>query len=120
MVSNSGLFYTEYDPDGLVEVVTRTDTNPDVPIVSYVYGATDQTVENGQPTDITDHLSGVGQGIEYVQSGAAAGQPLEISETMGSVSYDVTYGYNVIGARVKASRLSYPPDLQLTRGTLVI
>ncbi|QYK54247.1 MAG: hypothetical protein KF824_04955 [Fimbriimonadaceae bacterium] len=90
------VFTTTYDVDGNVLSVDQGSQN----VVSYTYGTTDATVENGQPLTITDGLSGVEQEIDYVQSGVAKGAPATIVEDAGSSQVTTTdYTYDEIGNR---------------------
>jgi len=90
-------FVTTFDKDGLVLGVTRTDQGGNQPIVTYGYGTSG--VSNGQPTSVTDGLSGVVQEIGYVASGGGIGQPGYVKETNGGDVYRVDYTYGLSGDR---------------------
>lgn len=94
-------FVTEYDKDGLVLAVDKLNGgNPATPVVTYTYGTTAGTVQNGQPTSIVDELSGVSQSITYFTSGPAKGLPASVSEDAGSGQTSTTeYTYNGNGER---------------------
>ena len=52
------IFWTDFDGDGLVQDVKlggQAGTN----VVTYNYGLANDTITNGQVTDVTDNLSGV-------------------------------------------------------------
>ncbi|ARU39992.1 hypothetical protein CCB80_02110 [Armatimonadetes bacterium Uphvl-Ar1] len=93
-------YSTSYDTDGNVLSVDQGAQN----VVSYTYGTTDGTAENGQPLSITDGLSGVEQTISYIQSGGTKGLPLSVSEGTGGTPYSTTeYGYNSVGERLTST-----------------
>ena len=91
------VFETAYNADGQVESVTRTDTNPDVPIVTYSYGTSGIT--NGMVTGVVDELSGVEQTFQYFSSGYGIGQVSWVIEERESATYNVGYTYNAMGDR---------------------
>lgn len=96
-------FQTVFDSDGQVQSVTRTDVTPNVTLVTYAYGATAGTVSYGQPTSVTDGLSGVVQTISYASSGTGIGQPSGVTETNGSDVYSTSYTYNGRGDRATST-----------------
>jgi RHS repeat-associated protein len=91
------VFDTSYDLDGLVLAVDRIDVAKD--IVTYAYGSTASTLENGMVTSVTDNLSGIAQNITYVQSGSAIGQVQATAESGPLGGYTVSYTYNEFGDR---------------------
>ncbi len=95
------VFETTYDLDGKMQSVTRTDTTPDVNVVSYTYGTSG--VSKGMPTQVVDELSGVTQDITYCSSGGGIGKVESIQETKSGVSYTVSYTYNAAGDKTKAT-----------------
>ena len=94
-------FVTSFDPDGLVQSVTRTDGGLNQTLVSYGYGSSG--VANGQPTQVTDGLSGVTQTISYTLSGGGIGMPASVTETNGNDVYSTSYAYDAAGNRQTAA-----------------
>ncbi|MFI5385907.1 MAG: RHS repeat-associated core domain-containing protein [Fimbriimonadales bacterium] len=103
-------FVTDYDADGKVNSVTRTDGTSQT-IVSYSYGSSGVT--NGQPTQVTDGLSGVVQTIGYNDGSSSTfgnsnyiggvGQVKSVSEDdPGSLNYGASYTYTAVGDRSTA------------------
>ena len=82
--------------------VTRTDTTPAQPVVTYTYGTSG--LINGQVTEVVDNLSGETQDFTYASSGAGLGQVSAITETdASSNSYSTSYTYNDEGSRQVAT-----------------
>lgn len=93
-------FRTNYDGDGQVDSIEQKVSGTWTPVVTYTYGTTSGTVENGQPLTITDELSGVEQTITYVQNGAAKGSPLTITEDVDTnQTSTTTYSYDSLGQK---------------------
>jgi RHS repeat-associated protein len=99
--ANGRVFDTAFDADGVVQSVTRTDTNPDQTVLSYTYGTSGLT--NGQVTSVADGLSGVVQTIGYTTAGGGKGLPASVTETQNGVTYSVGYAYNAAGDRVSTT-----------------
>ncbi len=93
-VAKGQVFLTDYDNDGLVNSVTRTDTNPDIPVVTYTYGGSGLT--NGMVTQVVDNLQSMTQDISYQSTGGGKGQ---VSESGLNKNYSVTYSYDDAGNR---------------------
>lgn len=96
------IFETQYDNDGLVQSVVRTDVVPSKPILNVTYGATAGTASFGQPITVVDGQSGVTQALTYYNAGVAgaAGQIQSISHSGGGIaSYSTEYTYNPAGDR---------------------
>lgn len=102
------VFETEYDDAGRVLSVTRTDTNPDIPIVSYTYGTTG--IENGMPLSVTDEIYGIWQTFEYEDEGGGIGQIKRVDEGDENSAldpiYSTHYTYTDFGARQTARYLT--------------
>jgi len=121
--ADSHQFTTDYDSDGEIKSVSRTDVTPALPVVTYTYGASG--VENGQVKKVVDNLSGVTQDIGYQSAaGGGLGQVISVAQSGGTAdAYSVAYTYDTHGLR---SQVMYAtPDgisgwkykNYLTRGT---
>jgi RHS repeat-associated protein len=99
-------FYTEYDKDGRIQSVTRTDVSPNVPIATYNYndGSGSNLAQKYQLHTVTDERSGVIQTFTYCDSGGGRGSPSSISEDRSGTSndYSTAYTYNGAGDRTSA------------------
>jgi RHS repeat-associated protein len=100
------VFLTDYDLDGRIESIIRTDTNPDQPVLTYSYfdGSSGNGVSKYQISSIADEVSGVTQTLAYHQSGGGIGQIASIDQTnhKGTDS-DVVYTYTATGDRETAT-----------------
>jgi len=102
-------FETTYNDRGQVELVKRTDTNPDVAIVSYTYGMTDGTAENGMVTLVQDELSGAATGVDYFGTGSGVAESnrgqvrVVMDDGLMQSDYNVWYSYDLAGRRAGVS-----------------
>lgn len=98
-------FHTNYDKDGRIVSVVRTDCDPDQDIVTYTYnddsGSND--AQKFQVARIEDGLSGVTQDFTYCDSGGGRGQVASITETNGGTDYTTSYLYTGEGDRETAT-----------------
>lgn len=94
-------FETNYDLDGVVQSVYRTDSSLNQQIVGYAYGTSGLT--NGVVTQVLDGLSGVQQDFAYIASGGGKGQVASMTQTSGSDNYSTSYTYNAAGERETAT-----------------
>lgn len=94
------VFETNYDLDGVVQSVYRTDSSLNQMIVGYSYGTTG--LLNGMVTQVVDGLSGVTQDFTYETIGGGKGQVGSVTETNGADSYSTSYSYNAAGERETA------------------
>ncbi len=95
------VFETNYDLDGVVQSVYRTDSSLNQMIVGYSYGTTG--LLNGMVTQVVDGLSGVTQDFLYETMGGGKGQIAEVTETNGTDTYSTSYSYNTAGERDTAT-----------------
>ncbi|MBX7134864.1 MAG: hypothetical protein K1X67_19525 [Fimbriimonadaceae bacterium] len=103
------VFETAYNARGQVELVTRTDTSPDIPIVQYWYGMDDGLATNGMVTDVYDCLSGAVTWVAYFASDHSTpslrGQVDNVYNDDGLLwgDYTVYYDYDAAGRRAGVS-----------------